>query len=418
LENLLDRFLNYVKFETTSDENSTSVPSTKNQKEFAKTLVKELKEIGLKEVSVDNNGYVMATLPTNMVKDVPTIGFVAHMDTSPDMSGKDVNPKIIKDYKGGDITLNAEKNIVLRTADFPELNDYIGHDLITTDGTTLLGADDKAGIAEIITAMEYLIQNPEIPHGKIKIGFTPDEEIGRGADFFDVEKFGADFAYTVDGGSIGELEYENFNAASARIVIQGRNVHPGTAKDKMINSMLIATELNNLLPVNEKPEYTEGYDGFYHLTGFNGDVESTTMNYIIRDHSMEKFEAKKKNLEKIVDFLNYKYDDKISLEINDSYYNMKEKIEPVIYIVDMAKEAMMDIGIKPIIQPIRGGTDGARLSYEGLPCPNLFTGGLNFHGKYEYISIQGMELAVKTILKIIEKVQELPIHNSQFTVHN
>ena len=414
----MNRFLNYVKFETTSDGNSTSVPSTKNQKEFAKILVKELKEIGLKEVSVDNNGYVMATLPTNMVKDVPTIGFVAHMDTSPDMSGKDVNPKIIKDYKGGDITLNAEKNIVLRTADFPELNDYIGHDLITTDGTTLLGADDKAGIAEIITAMEYLIQNPEIPHGKIKIGFTPDEEIGRGADFFDVEKFGADFAYTVDGGSIGELEYENFNAASARIVIQGRNVHPGTAKDKMINSMLIATELNNLLPVNEKPEYTEGYDGFYHLTGFNGDVESTTMNYIIRDHSMEKFEAKKKNLEKIVDFLNYKYDDKISLEINDSYYNMKEKIEPVIYIVDMAKEAMMDIGIKPIIQPIRGGTDGARLSYEGLPCPNLFTGGLNFHGKYEYISIQGMELAVKTILKIIEKVQELPIHNSQFTVHN
>ncbi|MBC8588283.1 peptidase T [Paratissierella segnis] len=418
MENLVNRFLNYVKFETTSDGNSTSVPSTKNQKEFAKILVKELKEIGLKEVSVDNNGYVMATLPTNMVKDVPTIGFVAHMDTSPDMSGKDVNPKIIKDYKGGDITLNAEKNIVLRTADFPELNDYIGHDLITTDGTTLLGADDKAGIAEIITAMEYLIQNPEIPHGKIKIGFTPDEEIGRGADFFDVEKFGADFAYTVDGGSIGELEYENFNAASARIVIQGRNVHPGTAKDKMINSMLIATELNNLLPVNEKPEYTEGYDGFYHLTGFNGDVESTTMNYIIRDHSMEKFEAKKKNLEKIVDFLNYKYDDKISLEINDSYYNMKEKIEPVIYIVDMAKEAMMDIGIKPIIQPIRGGTDGARLSYEGLPCPNLFTGGLNFHGKYEYISIQGMELAVKTILKIIEKVQELPIHNSQFTVHN
>lgn len=418
LENLVDRFLNYVKIETTSDESSTSVPSTKSQKEFAKTLVKELKELGLKEISMDSNGYVMATLPTNIVKDVPTIGFIAHMDTSPDMSGKDVNPQIIKDYKGEDIILNKEKNIVLKTVDFPELNDYIGHDLITTDGTTLLGADDKAGITAIVTAMEYFINNPEIPHGKIMIGFTPDEEIGRGADLFDIEKFGADFAYTVDGGAIGELEYENFNAASVHITIQGRNVHPGTSKDKMINSMLIGTELNSILPVNEKPEYTEGYEGFYHLVGFNGTVEDTTMSYIIRDHSKEKFEIKKRTLERIVDFLNYKYDDVIQLDIKDSYYNMKEKIEPVMYIVDMAKEAMMDIGITPKIQPIRGGTDGARLSYEGLPCPNLFTGGLNFHGKYEYVSIQGMELATKTIIKIIEKVQELPIHNSQTTVDN
>lgn len=406
MENLINRFLNYVKIETTSDESSTSVPSTKGQKEFAKMLVKELKEIGLKDISLDDNGYVMATLPTNITKDVPTIGFIAHMDTSPDMSGKDVKPNIIKDYKGGDIVLNKEKNIVLSTTDFPELNDYIGHDLITTDGTTLLGADNKAGIAEIVTAMEYLINNPEIPHGTIKVGFTPDEEIGRGTDYFDVEKFNASFAYTVDGGPIGELEYENFNAASARVVIQGRNVHPGTAKNKMINSMLIGAELNNMLPINERPEYTENYEGFYHLVGFNGTVENTNMTYIIRDHSKEKFEIKKKTLQKLVDFLNYKYGGIIHLEIKDSYYNMKEKIEPVMYIVDIAKQAMMDLGITPKVQPIRGGTDGAGLSYEGLPCPNIFTGGLNFHGKFEYISIQGMELAVKTILKIIEKVQE------------
>lgn len=404
MENLINRFLNYVKIDTTSDESSTSVPSTESQMNFALALANELEVIGLADVSLDSNGYIMATLPSNIEREVPTVGFIAHMDTSPDMSGRDVKPNIVKDYKGGDIVLNAEKNIVLSTADFPELNEHIGHDLITTDGTTLLGADNKAGIAEIVTAMEYLINNPDIQHGTIKIGFTPDEEIGRGADYFDVEKFDADFAYTVDGGPIGELEYENFNAASARIVIQGRNVHPGTAKNKMINSMLVGAELNNMLPTNERPEYTEGYEGFYHLVGFNGTVENTNMVYIIRDHSREKFEAKKDALQKVVDFLNHKYGNIISLEIKDSYYNMKEKIEPVMYVVDMAKEAMMDIGITPKIQPIRGGTDGARLSYEGLPCPNIFTGGLNFHGKFEYISIQGMELAVKTILKIVEKV--------------
>lgn len=407
MENLINRFLNYVKIETTSDESSTSVPSTEGQRSFANMLAKELEEIGLQDVSLDNNGYIMATLPSNIEKKVPTIGFIAHMDTSPDMSGKNVKPNIVKDYKGGDIVLNEEKNIVLSTTDFPELNDYIGHDLITTDGTTLLGADNKAGIAEIVTAMEYLINNPDIPHGTIKVGFTPDEEIGRGADYFDVEKFNASFAYTVDGGPIGELEYENFNAASARIVIQGRSVHPGSAKNKMINSILIGTELNNMLPTNERPEYTENYEGFYHLVGFNGTIENTNMTYIIRDHSKEKFEIKKKTLQKVVDFLNYKYGDIVNLEIKDSYYNMKEKIEPVMYVVDIAKQAMIDIGITPKIQPIRGGTDGARLSYEGLPCPNIFTGGLNFHGKFEYISIQGMELAVKTILKIIEKVQEI-----------
>lgn len=407
MENLINRFLNYVKIETTSDESSTSVPSTEGQRSFANMLAKELEEIGLQDVSLDNNGYIMATLPSNIEKKVPTIGFIAHMDTSPDMSGKNVKPNIVKDYKGGDIVLNEEKNIVLSTTDFPELNDYIGHDLITTDGTTLLGADNKAGIAEIVTAMEYLINNPDIPHGTIKVGFTPDEEIGRGADYFDVEKFNASFAYTVDGGPIGELEYENFNAASARIVIQGRSVHPGSAKNKMINSILIGTELNNMLPTNERPEYTENYEGFYHLVGFNGTIENTNMTYIIRDHSKEKFEIKKKTLQKVVDFLNYKYGDIVNLEIKDSYYNMKEKIEPVMYVVDISKQAMIDIGITPKIQPIRGGTDGARLSYEGLPCPNIFTGGLNFHGKFEYISIQGMELAVKTILKIIEKVQEI-----------
>lgn len=406
MENLINRFLNYVKIETTSDESSTSVPSTESQMEFARALAKELEELGLQDVSLDKKGYIMATLPSNIEKNVPTIGFIAHMDTSPDMSGNNVKPNIVKDYKGGDILLNEEKNIILSTTDFPELNEYIGHDLITTDGTTLLGADNKAGIAEIVTAMEYLIQNPDIPHGTIKIGFTPDEEIGRGAEYFDVAKFNADFAYTVDGGPIGELEYENFNAASARIVIQGRNVHPGTAKNKMINSMLIGAELNGMLPLNEKPEYTENYEGFYHLVGFNGTVEDTTLVYIIRDHSKEKFEIKKRTLQKVVDFLNYKYGDIIHLEIKDSYYNMKEKIEPVMYIVDIAEQAMIDIGITPKIQPIRGGTDGARLSYEGLPCPNIFTGGLNFHGKYEYISIQGMELAVKTILKIIELVQK------------
>ena len=407
MNKLINRFLQYVKYETTSDESSTSIPSTLNQLEFAKILGKELENLGLTDVSVDENGYVMATLSSNINKNVPTIGFIAHMDTSPDMSGKNVNPKIISNYDGNDIVLNDEKNIIMSVKDFPDLKNYVGKDLITTDGTTLLGADDKAGIAEIITAVEYLIEHPNIPHGTIKVGFTPDEEIGRGADCFDVEKFGADFAYTVDGGPVGELEYENFNAATARIYIQGRNVHPGTAKNKMLNSILIASELNSMLPINERPEYTEGYEGFYHLMDFKGSVEKTEIAYIIRDHSMEKFQAKKETLAKIVEFLNYKYGEIITLKITDSYYNMKEKIEPVMHIVDIAKRAMEDLNIEPLIKPIRGGTDGSRLSYMGLPCPNLFTGGHNFHGKFEYIPIFAMEKSVENILKIVELVQDM-----------
>lgn len=406
MDNLSNRFISYVKVETTSDESSITVPSTETQKAFAKTLANELIEIGLSDVSVDDNGYVMATLPANIEKEVPTIGFIAHMDTSPDMSGLNVNPRFIENYSGGDIILNQDKNIILSPKDFPELNDHIGMDLITTDGTTLLGADNKAGIAEIVTAMEYLINNPIIKHGNIKVGFTPDEEIGRGADHFDVEKFNADFAYTVDGGPIGELEYENFNACSAHISIQGRNVHPGSAKNKMINSILIASELNNLLPVHEVPEATENYEGFYHLVHFNGSVENTNISYIIRDHDKDKFEEKKEIISQAVAFLNKKYGNIITLDLKDSYYNMKEKIEPVMHIVEIAKKAMQDIGISPIIKPIRGGTDGSRLSYMGLPCPNIFTGGLNYHGKYEYVSIQGMEKAVYTILRIAELVAE------------
>lgn len=406
MSNLVNRFLDYVKIETTSNESSTSVPSTTTQMEFAKKLVQELKDLGMSDVSVDDNGYVMATLPANIEKNVPIVGFIAHMDTSPDMSGLNVKPNIITNYNGGDIILNNDKNITLSPKDFPELNDHIGMDLITTDGTTLLGADNKAGIAEIVTAMEYLIKNPQIKHGTVKVGFTPDEEIGRGADYFDVEKFNADFAYTIDGGPIGELEYENFNAASAHITIQGRNVHPGSSKNKMVNSILVAQELNSMLPALEIPEATEGYEGFYHIVHFNGTVENTSISYIIRDHSMEKFEHKKKIITSAVNFLNEKYGNIIKLELKDSYYNMKEKIEPVMYVIDIAKKAMEDIGITPIIKPIRGGTDGARLSYMGLPCPNIFTGGLNYHGKYEYISIQGMEKALYTILRIIEIIAE------------
>lgn len=402
MSKVLNRFLKYVQFETTSNEKSQTTPSTENQLEFAKVLGDELKQLGLEDVSVDDNGYVMATLPSNIEKEVPTIGFIAHMDTSPDMSGKDVKPNIVEDYDGKDIVLNKENNIILSVDDFPEIKNYIGETIITTDGTTLLGADDKAGIAEIITAVEYLIENPHIPHGTVKIGFTPDEEIGRGADYFDVEKFGADFAYTVDGGPIGELEYENFNAATANISIQGVNIHPGTAKGKMVNSILIGMELHSMLPVNERPEYTEGYEGFYLLDDFVGTVEKTHMSYIIRDHDMDKFTRKKDVLKEVVKFLNYKYGDIVQLEIEDSYYNMKEKIVPVMEIVEIAKKAMKEVGVEPIISPIRGGTDGARLSYMGLPCPNLFTGGHNFHGKYEYIPVFAMEKAVEVILKIIE----------------
>lgn len=406
MNKVINRFLQYVKHETTSDESSTSVPSTSSQMEFAKMIKKELESLGLSDVSLDDNGYLMATLPSNIEKDVPTIGFIAHMDTSPDMSGKDVNPQIIKDYDGKDIVLNEAKNIIMTVEDFPDLKDYVGKDLICTDGTTLLGADNKAGIAEIITAVEYLLDNPNIPHGTVKIGFTPDEEIGRGADHFNVEKFAADFAYTVDGGPVGELEYENFNAATAKITIQGRNVHPGTAKYKMINSILIGSELNGMLPVFDRPEHTENYEGFYHLVGFNGSVENTNMVYIIRDHSMEKFESKKRILSKAVEYLNFKYGEIISLEITDSYYNMREKIEPNMHIIDLASKAMKDLDITPVIKPIRGGTDGARLSYMGLPCPNLFTGGHNYHGKFEYIPTFAMEKSVETILKIIELVQK------------
>lgn len=403
MSKVVERFLKYVKYDTKSDENSTSTPSTQGQLVLAKELAKELEDIGLKDISVDENGYVMATLPSNTDKEVPTIGFIAHMDTSPDMSGKDVNPMLIENYDGGDIVLNKEENIVLSPKEFPELKNYIGKTLITTDGTTLLGADDKAGVAEIVTAMEYLINNPEIEHGTIKICFTPDEEIGRGADHFDVEKFNADFAYTIDGGHIGELEYENFNAARANITVNGRNVHPGSAKNKMINSMLIAMELHSMLPVNERPEYTEGYEGFYLLINIEGHVEKTNLSYIIRDHDRVKFERKKELLQNVVKFLNEKYGkNTVVLKMKDQYYNMKEKIEPVMYIVETARKAMEKVGVTPDITPVRGGTDGARLSYMGLPTPNIFTGGHNYHGKYEYIPTFAMEKAVEVILKIIE----------------
>ncbi|PRR72094.1 peptidase T [Clostridium thermopalmarium] len=403
METVVERFLRYVKFDTKSDEESNTVPSTKGQMVFAKELVKELKEIGLSDASVDDKGYIMATLPSNIEKQIPTIGFIAHMDTSPDMSGENVNPQFVENYDGGDILLNKENNVVLRTIDFPEIKEYKGKTLITTDGTTLLGADDKAGIAEIITAVEFLINHPEIKHGTIKLGFTPDEEIGRGADYFDVKKFNADFAYTVDGGALGELEYENFNAASAKIIVKGRNVHPGYAKGKMINSMLIANELVGMLPKQEVPELTEGYEGFYHLIGFNGEVEETKLQYIIRDFDMTKFKERKNTMASVVSELNKKYGEgTVILEMKDQYYNMKEKVEPVKHIVETAFKAMEEVGVTPKVTPIRGGTDGARLSFMGLPTPNLFTGGHNFHGKYEFIPTFAMEKAVEVILKIID----------------
>ncbi|MFT8316437.1 MAG: peptidase T [Clostridium sp.] len=399
----VERLLKYVKYDTKSDENTRVTPSTKGQLVLGKELKKELEELGLESVSMDENGYIMATLPKNIDKEVKTIGFVSHMDTSPDMTATNVNPQIVKNYDGKDIVLNEKESIVLSPKDFPEITNYIGKDLITTDGTTLLGADDKAGVSEIMAAVEYLVKHPEIPHGTIKIGFTPDEEIGEGADHFDVKKFGADFAYTVDGGPIGELEYENFNAASAKIFVKGRNVHPGTAKDKMINSMHIATELIDMLPCNERPEYTEGYEGFYHLISINGEVEGTKLYFIIRDFDRDKFEGRKKLMLSTAEFLNGKYGEgTVTVELKDQYYNMKEKIEPVKYIVDVAYKAMEEVGITPIVSPIRGGTDGARLSFMGLPTPNLFTGGHNYHGKYEFIPTLAMDKAVDVILKIIE----------------
>ena len=399
MSRVIERFLEYVKFDTQSSTKTGTTPSTEKQLVLAKALCEELKNIGMSDVSLDENGYVMATLPGNIDKKVPTIGFISHMDTAPDYSGKNVNPQIIK-YEGGDIKLN--ENTVLSPKDFPEVEEYIGETLITSDGTTLLGADDKAGIAEIITAMEYLINNPEIKHGTLKVGFTPDEEIGEGADHFNVEKFGADFAYTVDGGALGELEYENFNAAGVKVTINGRNVHPGSAKNKMINSQQIAMELHNLLPYNERPEYTEGYEGFFMLCDMVGTVENTAMSYIIRDFFKDSFEKKKSLFKDIVELLNKKYgENTIEVEIKDQYYNMKEKVEPTIQIVETAVEAMKALEINPIVVPIRGGTDGARLSFMGLPTPNLFTGGHNFHGKYEFIPEKSMEKAVETIIKII-----------------
>lgn len=397
-----ERFLKYVKFNTESSTIPKVTPSTPGQMLLARELEKELHHMGLQNISLDENCYLMATLPANTNKNIPTIGFVAHMDTSPDMTGKDVKPRIVENYDGNPIILNKELEIVLSPVDFPEMLDYIGQDLIVTDGTTLLGADDKAGIAEILTAIQYLIDHPEIEHGKIRIGFTPDEEIGAGADYFDVKKFDCEWAYTIDGGPIGELEYENFNAAGVKITIQGRSVHPGYAKNKMINALVIANKYISLLPANERPEHTSGYEGFIHLTNISGNIDNATLCYIIRDHNFELFEKRKQMMLDAVDFINKQYPDSTSIEIKDQYFNMREKVEPVINIVDIAFEAMTSVGVTPIVKPIRGGTDGARLSFMGLPCPNIFAGGHNFHGRYEFVPVQSMEKAVEVIVKIIE----------------
>lgn len=408
MEKVVEKFLRYVKYDTESDPDSNTVPTTPGQRVLAEQLGKELSEMGLTNIDVDENGYVMAELPSNMDKKVPVVGFIAHMDTSPDMSGKNVNPQFVENYDGEDIVLNKEQNIVLSPKEFPELLNYKGETLITTDGTTLLGADDKAGVAEIMTAVEYLVNHPEIPHGTIKIGFTPDEEVGRGADHFDVKKFNADFAYTVDGGTVGHYEYENFNAAGARLVFHGRNVHPGSAKNKMINSMRIAVEFINALPQNEVPEHTEGYEGFFHLTDMKGEVEDTVLKYIIRDHDKKRFEARKKLMEDIAEKLNHKYGKgTVECIIKDSYYNMKEKFENCGYIIDIMRKAIENTGIKAVAEPVRGGTDGARLSYMGLPTPNLFTGGENYHGKYEYIPVGSMVKAYKAIIEIVKLVSEM-----------
>lgn len=404
--NVTDRFLGYVKFDTQSDELTNLTPSTPGQMIFAQALEKELQNLGLKEITLDDNGYLMATLPGNTDKKMPTVGFIAHLDTSPDMSGRHVNPRIVENYDGGDITLDPDGGVVLSPESFPELKDYVGQSLIVTDGKTLLGADDKAGVAEIITAVEYLMQHPEIKHGDIRIGFNPDEEIGLGAHKFDVKLFNADFAYTMDGGAIGELEYENFNAASAKVVFKGRNVHPGYAKHKMINSIRIANQFSIMLPRWETPEHTEDYEGFYHLIGFEGTVEESILTYIIRDHDMDRFQRRKKELEHLVRKINNEFPGCATIEIKDQYYNMREKIEPVMYVIDIAKQAMIDAGVTPKVQPIRGGTDGAQLSFKGLPCPNIFAGGLNFHGRYEYVPIPSMEKAVDVIVEICKLVEK------------
>ncbi len=399
---VVERFLKYVTFGTQSSETSGTTPSTPGQRVFAEALVKELKDLGLEEISIDEHSYVMASLPANTDDNsIPTIGFISHLDTSPDMAGDHVKPRIVH-YEGGDICLNADQNIVLSPAMFPEMLEYTGQDIIVTDGTTLLGADDKAGIAAIISAMAYLKEHPEIKHGKVRIGFTPDEEIGQGADHFDVQKFGCDWAYTVDGGQIGELEYENFNAASAKVCFKGLNVHPGTAKDKMINAALLATQFASWLPAEQRPEHTDGYEGFFHLIGMEGTVEEASLSYIIRDHSRELFEQKKDLLKQLVTRMNETYAGSTTLVLKDQYYNMREIVEPKKHIVDLAFQAMEAIGITPKVQPIRGGTDGARLSFMGLPCPNLFTGGHNFHGRYEYLPIPSLQKGMETVIKIVE----------------
>ena len=400
MEKLLDKFLRYVAVDTMSDPESETQPSSAKQLDLLRMLRDELETMGIK-AELDEFGYVMATIPSNIDKEVPAIGFIAHVDTSPDASGKDVKPQIIENYQGGDIMLNAEKDIVLRVSDFPEMQNYIGKTMITTDGTTLLGADDKGGVAAIMYAAQYLMEHPEVKHGDIKIGFTPDEEVGRGVVKFDVKKFGAQYAYTIDGGEIGELEYENFNAAGAKIRIQGANIHPGYAKDKMINSMQIAMELNAMLPVNQRPEFTCGYEGFFLLTEIKGTVEETSMQYIIRDHDRAKFEEKKELLKAVVEYLNKKHNNAVTLEMKDQYYNMRQEVEPHYFIVEKAIKAIEMAGIKPKVQPIRGGTDGANLSFMGLPCPNIFAGGHNFHGKYEYVPLESMEKASEVILNII-----------------
>jgi tripeptide aminopeptidase len=400
---ITERFLKYVSFCTTSNEESGSTPSTQGQIEFAKYICDELKTIGLIDIELDNNGYIMATLPAN-TDNKPTIGFIAHLDTAPDASGENIKARILQSYDGKDILLNETKNIVLQTSKYPEILHYIGQDIIVTDGTTLLGADDKAGVAAIVSACEYLIQNPHIQHGKIRIGFTPDEEIGQGADHFDVAKFGCDFAYTIDGGAIGELEYENFNAAGCKVHFSGINVHPGYGYKKMINSQLIANRFISMLPPDETPAHTQGYEGFFHLIGMNGSVESSTLSYIIRDHDRERFEARKQCILDIAKLLNNEYgEDTVQVELRDQYYNMREKVEPVMHIIDLVKSSMLEVGVTPKVQPIRGGTDGARLSFEGLPCPNIFAGGENFHSRFEYLPIPSLIKAMEVIIKIAEK---------------
>ena len=407
MQHIIDRFISYVTIDTESDPNSDTTPSTKKQWDLANKLVEELQQIGMEEVSIDENAYIMATLPSNVDFDVPTIGFVSHFDTSPDFSGVNIKPQIVPNYDGKDIVLNKEQNIILSPKYFEDLLLYKGQTLITTDGTTLLGADDKAGITEIVSAMEYLIQHPEIKHGKIRIGFTPDEEIGRGAHKFDVKKFAADWAYTMDGSQIGELEYENFNAAGVKLTFKGKSVHPGYAKGKMINSVLLANKFISKLPKNEVPEKTTGYEGFFHVNHISGSIEETHVDMIIRDHSMKEFKKRKKLVQELADKLNQKYakkfgEDIVICDIKDQYYNMREKVEPVMHIVEIAEKAMKKIGVTPIIKAIRGGTDGSQLSYMGLPCPNIFAGGHNFHGKYEYVPVESMVKATEVIVKIAE----------------